>query len=507
MDVPEHPSADKAMSPSDPELEREIAEATEELSAAFMAGTLNDGTLQTEESYEPGSLARGRVANVASQDVLIDLGGKLLGVVPRNEFSDPPPIIGDMVECVVEGLDARGGLIVLSKKKAARAAVWRDMQVGLVVAGKVTGMNRGGLEMDVQGIRAFIPASQADTHFLKDISELIGQEIQAEVTKFDREDENLVLSRRKVLEREALERRERMLEELQPGQTRRGRVRNITDFGAFVELEPGVDGLLHVSDMSWGRITNPAEVVKLDQEIEVQVLKVDRKSGRISLGLKQISANPWENVAERFSPQQRVRGRVVRLADFGAFVELEPGIDGLIPLSEMSWTRRLRHPREALKEGDVVEVAVLSIDAEKHRISLGLKQTEANPWDGVAERYPPDHFVPGKVMRITEFGAFVQLESGLEGLLHISEIAEGRIRAVSDKINSGDEVQVRVLKVDLENQRISLSMRQPTVVTAAEPGAAPPKPSRKRSSPSRGGIDLDWAAGGLESLDPSKYAR
>jgi small subunit ribosomal protein S1 len=382
------------------------------------------------------------------------------------------------------------------------------MAVGLVLEGSVTGMNKGGLEVDVHGVRGFIPASQVDFHFMKDISDLIGKRVKVEVTKFERDAENLVLSRRKVLEREAVERKDEMIAQLQIGQTCRGRVRNLADYGAFVELAPGVEGLLHISDMSWGRVEKADSVVSVGQELELQILRINREEGRISLGLKQITANPWEKAAEKYAAQQRLKGRVVRLAAFGAFVELEPGLDGLIPISEMSWSKRFHHSKEVLNEGDVVDVVVLAVDGDKRRISLSLKQIEANPWDAIAERYPPDRFVPAKVARIAEFGAFVEIESGLEGLLHISEISEQRIRTVAEKLQPGQEIQVRVLRFDRETRRISLSMKPPMSAPPPEAaGTAPVTQRKKKAVPRRGGLDIDWGGGGLGSLDPSKYAR
>lgn len=491
------------VSSAEVDVDREVAAAMDGMNIADLcAGSASGGS---DDAVAVGTLVKGRVANVASADILIDLGGKMLGVVPRLEFAQCPQV-GQEIELIVDGHDPRGGLLNLSWKKAAAAAMWRDMQVGQVLEGRVSGMNKGGLEVDVHGVRGFIPASQVDTHFLKDISELIGQDVRVEVSKFDRAAGNLVLSRRKVLEREATERREKYISELAEGATVRGTVRSLTDYGAFIELQPGVDGLLHVSDMSWGRVAKPADYLTVGQELELRVLKINRETGKISLGLKQIKANPWEHVAERYAAQQRLKARVARLADFGAFVELEEGVDGLIPLGEMSWTRRLRHPSEVVKEGDVVDVLVLNVDAAKHRITLGLKQTEPNPWDGLVERYPPNEFRPGKVKRITEFGAFVELEPGIEGLLHISEISEQRIRAVSDKLKVDQEVQVRVLKVDLEQRRVSLSMKSPASA-APEPAASAERPAPKKpSKPRRGGLELDWAGTGLGGLDPSKYA-
>ncbi len=514
MDGEVNPATNGAIGHAEADLDREVAAAMSGLSNADLYGDAANKPGQ-DDPHAPGSLVKGRVANVASNDILIDLGGKMLGVISRGEFdpAKPPPKVGDEIEALVDGLDARGGLLNLSYKKAAAAALWRDIQIGKVFECKVSGMNKGGLEVDLHGIRGFIPASQVDTHFLKDISELIGKTIRVEVTKFSRDDENLIVSRRKVLEREAVENRARYLADLKEGQSVRGKVRNVTDYGAFIELQPGVDGLLHVSDMSWGRVTKPGDVVSDGQELELSVLKINRETGKISLGLKQIKANPWETVSQRFEPQQKLQGRVARLADFGAFVELEEGVDGLIPISEMSWTRRLRHPSEVVKEGDIVTVVVLTVDQEKHRISLGLKQAEPNPWDNITERYPVNEMRPGKVARITEFGAFIELESGIDGLLHISEISDQRIKTVSEKLKVGDEVQVRVLKVDIDTKRISLSMKPlppppkpPTPEEIAAAAKAAAKAAKKKpAKPRRGGLEAGWMGAGLGGLDPSKF--
>ncbi len=510
MNPPDHHSVQGPFHPGllhqdDAELQRELDAAMSDVNPAELTSTA-EAAPPEPQSAEPGALVRGRVANVASRDVLVDLGGKMLGVIPRGEFATAPAL-GDEVEALVEGADARGGLLNLSRKKAAAAALWRDVAVGRVYEGPVTGMNKGGLEVDLGGVRAFIPSSQVDTHFMRDISELIGRPVRVEVTKVDRAQQNLVVSRRIVLEREAKEQREKILGEMKVGDVLRGRVRNLAEYGAFVELTPGVDGLLHVSDMSWGRIDKPESVVSIGQEIDVQVLKVNRETGKVSLGLKQVLGDPWEKVAERYPPQMRLNARVARLANFGAFVSLEEGVDGLIPLSEMSWAKRLRHPKEMLNEGDVVEVVVLSVETERKRITLGLKQLAANPWENVRERYPSEQFFPARVLRLAEFGAFVELESGLEGLLHISEISEERIRTVADKLAPEQEIQVRVLKIEPEQQRISLSMRPPPAPKAAPSEMPRPAAPRKRPAPKRGGLDMDWQGQGLGSLDPRKYAR
>jgi small subunit ribosomal protein S1 len=464
-----------------------------------------------------GSVVTGRIANIGSRDVLLDLGTKAFGVLPLAELPDDAKLsIGDSIEVQIVGEDQRAGLVVVSHRKARQSAILRNMKVGLVVEGRVTGMNKGGLEMTIEGLRGFIPASQVDLRFMKDISELIGQVVRAEVTKFemDGDESNVVLSRRNCLLRDEQQRKERFFTELEVGQVRRGRVRSVTDFGAFVDLG-GVDGLLHVRDMSWGRVDHPESVVKPGDELDVMVVRISRETKKISLSLKQTITNPWETAAQKYTPGTKLQGRVVRLANFGAFVELEPGVDGLLPISEMTWTRRLRHPSELVKEGDVLEVAVLSFDAENKRIALSLKALAQDPWMLAAEKYAAGSMHRGKVVRTTDFGAFVQLEEGVDGLLHISEISEQRIRAVTDKVKPGDEVEVRILGVDLENKKVSLSMKPPPTEPSPEQIAAAQAErakhaavERKRAAakPRRGGITFGWDQG-LGSLDPSQFGR
>lgn len=468
------------------------------------------------DANAPGALVTGRIANIGSEDVLIDFGGKSLGVMSRAEFGKEEKYeVGATIEVLILEGSATSGLISVSRKKAKQAAIMRDIQPGLLVEGLITGMNKGGLDMDIEGLRGFIPASQVDLHFMKDISDLIGQRVKAEVTKFDRLDGNIVLSRRKVLMREEAEAKERAFTEMSVGQLCRGTVRSVTEYGAFVNIG-GVDGLLHISDMSWGRVNKPEDVVKVGDEVEVKVIKLDPVKKKISLSLKGATANPWTHVADKYQINEKVTGRVVRLQPFGAFVELEPGVDGLLPISELSWTRRVRHPSEIVKEGDVVQVAILGVDTEKQRISLGLKQLSQDPWSVAEEKYPSGAMIKGKVVRTTEFGAFVELEEGIDGLIHISELADERVRAVTDKVKPGQEVEVRVLGVDRENQRIKLSMktppRMPTPEELAEfaakraAAAAEAKKRAEKSEKRRGGITLGWSDG-LDSLDPSKFSR
>lgn len=461
---------------------------------------------------ESDALLAGRIANIGSQDVLIDFGAKSLGVMPRSDLPEERTYnVGDSLDVLVTGRDEQGGLLTVSHKKARQERLLREMKIGTVLEGFVTGMNRGGLEVNIEGLTAFMPAGQVDAHFLKDISTLIGTKVRAEVTRFDREDSNIVLSRRKVQMREQQEQKEKAFEVLKVGQVLKGKVRNLADYGAFVDIG-GVDGLLHVSDMSWARVEHPQDVVKVGDDIEVKIIKINQEKRKISLSLKQTMPNPWDSVADKYAVNGKVSGRVVRLANFGAFVELEAGLDALLPISEMSWTRRLRHPKEMVKEGDIVEASILSCEPEKKRISLSLKALSDDPWAAVTLRYAPGSKIKGKVVRTTDFGAFVNLEEGIDGLIHISELDDQRTRAVTDKVKVGDEVEVRVLSVDAEAKKISLSMRgPPPEPTAAEIAAAKAEQQaiekrRSKSQNRRGGITFGWDQG-LSSLDPSKFAR
>lgn len=457
--------------------------------------------------FELGAVVSGSVLSCTERDVLLDLGGKVQGVLSRDELLpgyEPPA--GTQMNVLVDEIDAAAGLLKVSKKRADAAVMWRDMKVGDVVEGIVTGMNKGGLEVAVGLIKAFIPASQVDTHFVRDISELFGKTVRCEVTKIEREEQNLIVSRRKVLEREAEEAKKRALTEIEIGQVRHGRVRNVTDFGAFVELG-GVDGMIHVSDMSYGRIGKASDLLKVGDEVDVKVLKVNRETGKVSLGLKQLKPHPWETLTERFQAGTTVSGRVMRHADFGAFVELEPGVEGLIALAELSWHRRVRHPREIVHEGDVVNVKILSIDVEKRRVSLSLKQVEEDPWANIAEKYPLGSKVQARVVRLAEFGAFVEIVPGVEAMIHISELSTQRVKAVSDVLKPDQQVEARVIRVDADNRKIALSLRPEA--QAPPPEAAEDKPAaparKKPSKPRRGGIDFSWDES-LTRLDPSRFA-
>ncbi len=458
---------------------------------------------EIESLAEPGAvgkdrpasaaLRKARIDHVAGDVVFVDLGGKSPGMLSINEFDKGESVApGTLIDIFIERFDERDGLFIVSKRKAQLENLWASLKPGAVVEGRVTGMNKGGLEVDIQGIRAFMPASQVDVAHVHDISIFLQQTIRAVVTQVDRADENVVISRRKQIEKERAVARDQLMTELAEGQIRSGTVRSITPYGAFVDLG-GVDGLLHISDMSWSRVKDAKEVVQPGQQIEVKVLKIDREKDRISLGLKQILANPWTGVADRYQAGQQIKGRVTRLAEFGAFVEVEPGLEGLVPISEMSWVKRVRHPSEVVQEGSIIDAVVLQVDPEKRRMSLGMRQVQENPWTGAALRFAPEQVVTGKVTRLTDFGAFIEVEPGIEGLVHISQLADHHVKRVADVVQPGQEVQARVLSIDVEGQRLSLSLKGAKADQPKEAEATPTPDkdakAKKRKRPLRGGLD------------------
>lgn len=447
-------------------------------------------------ALETGSIRYGTVIEVTTDLVVLSLGNQIIGKVPFIEFAGhPTPKPGDEVSVIIEQYDPANNTLILSKRHADEMVFWQTVQPGDLLEGVVTGMNKGGLDIDIGGARAFLPASHVDPHRMKDISMLIGEHVQVVVTQVDRTTKDLVVSRRKAIERQRKEERKAILETLVDGELRTGTVTNLTEYGAFVSLG-GADGLIHITDLSWGRVMNPAEVVQAGQEITVRVLKVDRQKGKISLGLKQATADPWESVSERYPVGSNIRAKVARLADFGAFLELEKGVDALLPLSEMSWSRKIGRPEDIVQIGQEIEVQVLKVEQDKRRISVGLRQLQEDPWANIQARFPVDGKFPGKVSKIMEFGAFVELAPGVEGLVHISELSLRRVNAVSDVVKEGQEIEVRVLKIDTAAQRISLSLKPPPPqgpAHGAEAGAAR-KPDKKRKKPLRGGLSshFDW---------------
>lgn len=430
------------------------------------------------EEYSPaqdvreGAVTKGRVVKILGDFVLVDIGFKKEGAVARSEFrksgEDAEIQVGDTVEAVVESLAEDDDYIPLSKEKAERIKVWERVEAahksGEVLVGKVIDRIKGGLSVDI-GVRAFLPGSLVDVRPVRNLELYRDQEVRVRVIKMNRRRGNIVVSRKHVLEEENAEKKKVTLETIEEGTRTKGVVKNITEYGAFVDLG-GIDGLLHVTDMSWGRVNHPSEVVNIGDELDVVVLKFDREKERVSLGLKQLQDDPWRNATGKYPLLSRVRGKVVSLTDYGAFVELEEGIEGLIHVSEMSWTKRVKHPSKVLNVSDTVEAVVLDVDEENRRLSLGLKQTTPNPWSVIQEKYNVGDVIKGVVRNIADFGAFIEVEEGVDGLVHISDLTwNRRIKHPAEVLKKGEEVEAKILKIDTENQRLSLSIKdlQPDV--------------------------------------------
>ncbi len=419
------------------------------------------------KNFAEGEVVRGTVLRVSENEVIVDVGYKSEGVIAREEFRGEDGQInikvGDSVDVLLEKTEDKEGYIVLSKEKAEKMKVWDDVerayQERRVVVGRVIERVKGGLAVDI-GVRAFLPGSQVDIRPVRNLDSLRGQELRMRVIKVNKKRGNIVLSRKAVLEEENASKKRETLDTLEEGKVLMGVVKNITEYGAFVDLG-GIDGLLHITDMSWGRINHPSEVLNVGDEIKVSVLKFDRDSERVSLGYKQLKADPWSTATIRYPVGARVKGKVVSLTDYGAFVELEQGVEGLIHVSEMSWSKKVKHPSKVLTVGQEVECAVLGIDQEAHRISLGLKQVEMNPWAQLVEKYPVGSKIKGKVRNLTEFGAFVEVEEGIDGLIHISDLSwTKRVKHPSEILKKGDVVEAVVLNIDADNQRLSLGLKQ-----------------------------------------------
>jgi small subunit ribosomal protein S1 len=425
--------------------------------------------LDDRQVFETNKIVNGRVVNIVGDDVVVDVGYKSEGIIPVQEWYDEgddrvhPPQIGDDVQVLLDAVEDEGGAIVLSYRKAKRQKEWESViekhKEGDVVSGLVTRKIKGGLLVNI-GVNVFLPASQVDIRRPPDIADYINRTIECKILKIDEARRNIVVSRRKLLEDQREEMKKKLLAEIQPGQIRKGVVKNIAEFGAFVDLG-GIDGLLHITDMSWGRVANPHEVVHIDQQLEVFIISVDKDKEKIALGLKQKSPSPWANVADKYPVGSRHRGEVVNVMSYGAFVKLEPGIEGLVHISEMSWTKRINHPSELVQIGDEIEVQVLAINKEKQEISLGMKQVLPNPWDKVAERYPPGTVISGVVRNLTNYGAFIEIEEGIDGLLHVSDMSWVRkVAHPSEVVSKGDKVTCVVLNVDQERKRIALGLKQ-----------------------------------------------
>ena len=419
---------------------------------------------QSATRFAQGEIVKGTVIELRPKEVLVDIGYKSEGVIPTNEFLDASVLkVGDEVDVLIEKLENKEGTVVLSHEKAEFKKNWDKILTicneGGIITGKVKSIVKGGLVVNV-GVEAFLPASQIDVTTPKNLAQFVGNTYEFKVVKINQERQNIVLSRRELIEAERTTKRSKILGEMVPGDIRKGTVKNITDFGAFIELN-GIDGLLHITDMSWGRIGHPSELLKVGQEIDVVVLDVNKEKERVSLGLKQKLANPWDSIETKFPVGAKVKGKVVSLVPYGAFVQLEPGVEGLIHVTELSWTKRVAKPSDVLKQDQEIEAVVLGINREEQKISLGIRQLESNPWDGAAAKYTVGSRVKGKVRNLTSYGAFVELEEGIDGMIHVSDMSWTRkINHPSEVMKKGDDVEATVLEVDRPNQRIALGMKQ-----------------------------------------------
>ena len=410
---------------------------------------------------------QGTVLGIKAKDVIIDFGYKSEGIVPIEQFQSPTGEVtvkvGDAVDVMIDHSEHVEGYVLLSHTRAARLRIWDNLDKAfenqLVLSGRVLGRVKGGLAVDV-GIKAFMPGSQADPRPVHNLDSLVGQDIPVKIIKLNRRRGNVVVSRKTAVEEEINVRKSATLEHLAEGSVVTGIVKNLTDYGAFIDLG-GIDGLLHVTDMSYGRITHPSEMLQVNQEVAVRVLKFDRHKERVSLGLKQLEPDPWETVIERYPVEGRVIGRVVNVTDYGAFVELEPGVEGLIHISEMTWSRRMKHPSKVVKPGDQVEAVILEVHSKERRISLGLKQLEPNPWTTIDTRYSVGSVVEGRVRNMTDFGAFIEIEEGIDGLVHVSDLSwTKRIKHPSEALKKGQIVQAVILNIDSSSHRLSLGIKQ-----------------------------------------------
>ncbi len=415
-------------------------------------------------SMTTGQVLKGRIVEITKDYVVVDVGLKSEGLVPIEEFADPSELFLDnVVEVFLDQTEGEDGQIVLSREKAGRLRQWEYIcnhcKEGSIVKGKVVRKVKGGLMVDI-GMEAFLPGSQIDNKRIKNLDEYLDQTFDFKILKINTERKNIVVSRRELLEEERIFRKAELLENINEGEVRKGIVKNITDFGVFLDMD-GIDGLLHITDMTWKRIKHPSEMVHLGQELEVMILHVDKEKGRVALGMKQKETNPWEEIEQRYPPGTRIRGKIVNLVPYGAFIEIEPGIEGLIHVSEMSWTRNITDPSEVVNKGDELEAIVLSVQKEEGKISLGLKQTEKNPWEDIDNKYPVGSSVVAEIRNLTNYGAFVELEPGIDGLIHISDLSWiKKVSHPSEVLKKGDKVEAIILSVDKESKKITLGVKQ-----------------------------------------------
>ena len=427
---------------------------------------MEEAMKQSAMRFAAGEIVKGTVIEVRPKEVLVDIGYKSEGVIAANEFEDIKTIkVGDEVNVLIEKLEDKDGMVVLSKEKAEFKQNWDKILTicneGGTITGKVKAVVKGGLLVHI-GVEAFLPASQIDIVPPRNLTAFVGNSYEFKVVKINQDRQNIVLSRRELIEQERNEKRSKLLAEMTPGDIRKGTVKNITDFGAFIDLN-GIDGLLHITDMSWGRIGHPSEILKVGQDIDVVVLDINREKERVSLGLKQKLTNPWEQIETKYPVGTKVKGTVVNLVPYGAFVELEPGVEGLVHVTELSWTKRIAKPSDVLKADQEIEAIVLGINREEQKISLGIRQLETNPWEKATDKYPLGTKIKGKIRNLTSYGAFVELEDGLDGMVHVSDISWTRkINHPSEVLKKGEEVEAVVLEIDKPNQRIALGVKQLT---------------------------------------------
>ena len=450
------------------ELSVEDMEAEAMLAEAFgqnvADGDMEDLLAETIGDFSNGSILQGKIIGKAGDDFLVEVGLKSEGILDKHEFDDPGDVeIGDTVEVFLEDVEVKGGIVQVSKRKADRIRGWEKITSekgeGDDIEGKVMRKIKGGLLVDI-GVPVFLPASQVDIRRPADIGVYIGQTIEAKILKIDDERRNIVISRRNLIEERRASMRKDLLERIEVGDIVTGTVKNIADFGAFIDLG-GIDGLLHITDMSWGRVNHPTDMVRPEQKIEIKILNIDYDKEKIALGLKQKDPSPWEDIEKKYPPNTRLTGEVTNIMSYGAFVKLEDGVEGLVHISEMSWTKRINHPSELVSIGEETEVVVLDFNKDKQEISLGMKQTEVNPWELVAEKYPPGTVVEGKVRNLASYGAFVEIEPGIDGLLHVSDLSwTKKVSHPNELLKKGDTIQCVVLEVDQEKQRVALGLKQ-----------------------------------------------
>ena len=456
------PDSSEAVSPATdaPAGEEETRHAGEDF------GSMLDQFEQEQSTLQEGEVVRGTVVGITERGVVIDFGYKSEGLVSQNEFMENGEITvkrGDEVDVLVKNMESGEGFPILSRADAVRLRAWDDLEKafneGNTVKGKVIERIKGGLRVDVDGIPTFLPGSQVDVRPLRNLDSLRGREIEAKVIKLNRKRSNVVLSRKAILEERNAGRKGETLDQIEEDIIVEGQIKNLTDYGAFVDLG-GVDGLLHVTDMSWGRLQNPGELFKVGDTVQVKVLRFDRARERVSLGYKQLLPDPWESIEERFPPLTRITGKIASVTDYGAFVELEPGVEGLVHVSEMSWSKRVKHPSKLVNPGDTVDVEVLGVDAKARRISLGMKQVQENPWKTLGDRYQVGARVHGRVRNLTDFGAFIEIEEGIDGLVHVSDISwSRRIKHPGEILKKGQQVDAVITGIDPDNRRMSLSMK------------------------------------------------